>query len=95
MPLAQLQVAHLQHRRQAAPAAFQRTDVHRQAQRLFSLALHIGAILGHQRHQFAAQAHIQRHQYRQQSANAQPQRVKATRTRVRRPIAVALQVVYP
>ncbi|MNC13410.1 hypothetical protein D3C75_611550 [compost metagenome] len=71
-PLAQLQVAHPQHRCQAAPAAFQGTDVHGQAQSLFGLALHIGAVLGHQRHQFAAEADIQRHQYRQQGASAQP-----------------------
>lgn len=63
--------------------------MHRQAQRLLGFAFHIGTVFGHQRYQLAAEADIQRHQYRQQGAKAQPQRVKATRTRVRRPMAMA------
>ena len=69
--------------------------MHGQTKRLFGLALDVATVFGNQRHQLAAEADIQCHQYREQGTDAQPQRVKATRTRFRRPMAMALQVVYP
>ena len=69
---AQLHVAHAQHRRKAAPAAFQGTDMHRHAQCGLGRLLHLGAVLGNQWHQLAAKADVQRHQHGKQGAQAKP-----------------------
>ncbi|MNQ52019.1 hypothetical protein D3C85_660210 [compost metagenome] len=58
-------------RRQAMPAAFQAADLQGLAQRGGSLGLGLGAILGHQRHQFAPQADVERRQHQAQGAERQ------------------------
>ncbi|MNO68503.1 hypothetical protein D3C76_593370 [compost metagenome] len=69
--LAKLQVAHAQHRGEPTPAPLKRTDMHRQAQRLLGLEFEVGTVFGDQRYQLPTEADVERHQYRQQRAEAQ------------------------
>ena len=68
---AQLHIMHQQQRRKAIPAALQATNAQRHAERSLSLALHLIAVLGYQRHQFATQAGVQRRQHQAQGEQAQ------------------------
>ncbi len=61
-----------QDRRETAPVTFQFADLQRHAKGGTGFVFNVGAIFGHQRSQFAAEADVQRHQHQNQRAQAQP-----------------------
>ena len=69
--LADHDVVGQQYRGKPAPAALKATDMQRRLQRSLGLGFDFGAVFGHQRGEFAPQAHVHRCQYQQQRAQAQ------------------------
>ncbi|KAF1055919.1 MAG: hypothetical protein GAK44_00329 [Pseudomonas delhiensis] len=71
--LADLHITDHDNRIEALPLPIERADMHRQAEALAGLFGQGVAVLGHQRRQLAAKAHVQREQYQHQGAGPQAQ----------------------